>query len=142
VVAGDACYTPLVTKYDLLRKRIAPVAFVLALGLIAYDACDKKERTHATVVLDFGAAVHDVRAVEAEIWMNGEQVTQFRREAASEGAYIGPARFETSLPETDGELRLDVDLRAGARKHITKTLHVDEGATVTIHLEHDLLATP
>jgi len=139
VAFEPACYTPPVTKYDLLRKRIAPVAFVLALGLIAYDTCDKKERTHATIVLDFGAAARDVRAVEAEIWMNGEQVTQFRREAASEGAYIGPARFETSLPDTNGELRIDVDLRAGPRKHVTKTLHVDEGATVTIRLEHDLL---
>jgi hypothetical protein len=126
-----------VSKYDLFRRRIAPVAFVLALGLIAYDTCQKHERTHAAIVLDFGAAEPDVRSVEAEIWMNGEQVTQFRR-AAAEGAYIGAARFETSLPDTQGELRVMVELANGARRHAIKPLHVQEGATVTIRLERDL----
>lgn len=125
------------SKYDLFRRRIAPVAFVLALGLIVYDTCQKHERTHATIVLDFGTAEPEVRAVEAEIWMNGEQVTQFRR-AAPEGAYIGPARFETSLPDTEGELRVAVDLASGARRNATKPLHLQEGATVTIRLERDL----
>jgi hypothetical protein len=126
-----------VTRYDLFRRRIAPIALVLALGFIGWDTCQKHERTHATVVLDFGASEREVRAVEAAIWMNGEQVTQFRREA-TEGRYIGAARFETSLPDTDGELRIDVDLASGRQVHITRTLHVDEGATVTVRLEHDL----
>jgi hypothetical protein len=126
-----------VSKYELFRRRIAPVAFVLALGFIAYDTCDKHERTHATVVLDFGAAERDVRGVEAEIWMNGEQVTQFRR-TASEGATIGVARFATSLPDTTGELRVVVDLDGGVQRTIAKPLHVQEGATVTVRLERDL----
>ena len=126
-----------VSKYDLFRRRIAPVAFILALGFIAYDTCDKHQRTHATIVLDFGAAEREVRAVEAEIWMNGEQVTQFRRSAA-EGAYIGPARFDASLPDTEGELRIAVDLAGGVRRHATKSLHVQEDATVTIRLEREL----
>lgn len=125
------------SKYDLFRRRIAPVAFVLALGLIAYDTCDKHQRTHATFVLDFGTVEPDVRAVEAEIWMNGDRVTFFRREAPA-GGVIGASRFETSLPDTHGEMRVDVDLASGVHKHVVRKLEVVEGSTTTIRLDHDL----
>jgi hypothetical protein len=126
-----------VSKYDLFRRRIAPVAFLLALGLIAFDQCGKEERTRATFVLDFGTAAKDVRAVEAAIWMNEAQVTQFRR-TASEGAYIGPTRFEASLPATEDELRIDVELGSGVHKLVTRRIEFTEGATVTIPLDSDL----
>jgi len=125
-----------VTRYDFFRRRIAPVAFVVLLGLMAYDQCQKHERTHATVVMTYGQLANDVREVEAEIWMNGERVTSFRR-SAMEGGYIGATRFETSLPDTDGELRVDVTLPGGTR-HVVRQLHVTEGETVTFDLERDL----
>ena len=125
------------TRYDLFRKRIAPIAFAVALALIAYDTCNKQERTRATIVLDFGAAEPDVKGVDAEIWMNGEQVTQFHR-VALEGMHIGPTRFEASLPDKDGEVRIDVELPGAVHRQLTRQLHVDEGATVTVPLERDL----
>lgn len=125
------------TRYDFFRKRIAPIAFLGAVALIAYDTCDKQERTRATFVLDFGSAVNEVRAVEAEVWMRGEQVTQFRR-TALDGGHIGTAKFEGSLPATDGELRVDVELSAGDHRMVTRQIHIDEGATVTIPLEREL----
>jgi hypothetical protein len=126
-----------VTRYELFRKRIAPALFLAAVAWIAYDTCDKQERTRATFVLDFGAAESQVRAVEAEIWMNGAQVTQFRR-TALDGGHIGTAKFEGSLPDTDGELRIDVELPNAEHRQITRTIHFAEGATVTIPLERDL----
>ena len=121
------------TKYDLFRRRIAPIAFALAIAFISYDTCEKHERTSATIVLDYGAAERDVRAVEAEVWMNGEQVTQFRR-----SANIGKTQFKASLPDTDGELRIDVELTSGEHRIVKRAIHVTEGATVTIQLERDL----
>ena len=125
------------TKYDLFRRRIAPVAFALAIGFIAYDTCQKHERTSATFVIDYGAAEANVHAIEAEIWMNGEQVTRFER-VASEGALIGKTQFKGSLPATDGELRIDVELKNGDHRDTKRVIHVTEGATVTIQLEPDL----
>ena len=125
------------TRYDFFRRRIAPVAFVLALGLMAYEMCNKHERTHATFVLEYGVFAKDVRAVEAEVWMNGERVTNFRR-TASEGAYIGASRFDASLPDTSGELRVDVDLASGDRRHVVRRVQIEEGQTVTFDLEPDL----
>ena len=121
------------TKYDLFRRRIAPIAFAIAIAFISYDTCQKNERTSATIVIDYGAAERDVRAVEAEIWMNGEQVTQFRRTAN-----IGKTQFKASLPDTDGELRIDVELKSGEHRTAERAIHVTEGATVTIQLERDL----
>jgi hypothetical protein len=126
-----------VTKYDLIRRRIAPIAFGFAIAFMAYDTCDKQERTSATIVIDYGAAERDVRSIEAEVWMNGEQVTQFRRAAVADGL-IGPTQFKSSLPATDGELRMDVELRTGEHRTATRAIHVTEGATIRIQLERDL----
>ncbi len=125
------------TRYDFFRRRIAPVAFVLVMGLMAYEMCNKHERTQATFVLEYGVFAKDVRGVEAEIWMNGERVTNFRR-TASEGSYIGTTRFDASLPDTSGELRVDVELAGGVAKHVVRRVQIEEGQTVTFDLEPDL----
>lgn len=125
------------SKYDVVRRRLAPVAFGLAIVFLAHQTCNKQERTTATFVIDYGVAERDVRAVDAELWMNGEQVTQFHR-VALDGMLIGETRFKASLPDTDGELRLDVELRGGEHRSVTRAIHVSEGATVTIQLERDL----
>ncbi|HEY5944092.1 MAG TPA: hypothetical protein VIV40_01310 [Kofleriaceae bacterium] len=125
------------SKYDLFRRRIAPIAFGLAIAFMAYSTCNKQQRTAATFVIDYGAAERDVHAIDAEVWMNGEQVTQFHR-VALEGAYIGATRFKASLPDVDGELRMDVELTSGEHRNITRVIHVSEGATVTVQLERDL----
>jgi hypothetical protein len=125
-----------VTTTDLIRKRIAPIAFIFAIAWIARDACNKQDRTHATFVLDFGAAAADVRAVDAEIWVGNDQLATFHR-AALANSKIGPVRFEGLLTATDGELRLDVDLGT-AHKQLVRRYHADEGATITIPLDSAL----
>lgn len=125
------------SRYDRLRRRLAPVALLVAIALIGYDAWEAHDRTHATVVIDFGDAAREVRAVEAEIWMNGEQVTRFRK-VASEGALIGPIRFAASLPDTRGELRVDVELPAGVRRQVVRRLTAREGATTTFRIDREL----
>src|SRR5262245_47742428 len=104
---------------------------------MAHDTCNKQQRTTSTFVIDYGAAERDVRAIEAEVWMNGEQVSEFRR-AALEGAYIGRTQFKASLPDTDGELRMDVELNSGEHRNLKRVIHVTEGSTVSVQLERDL----
>jgi hypothetical protein len=131
------CYKFLVSRYQLFRRRIAPIAFGLAIALIARDSCEKQQRTHATFVLDPGAAAHDIRSVEADLYVDGNQLTAFRRNA-DEGAYIGPMKFEAALPEKDAELRFDVDLGARGHRTFIRHVHADEGAMVTVPLDSDL----
>lgn len=125
------------TRYDLIRRRLAPIAFGVAIVLMARESCSKQQRTHATFVLDLGAAASTAHAVDAEIWMNGEQVSVFHR-VALDGLHLGKTQFSGSYPATDGELRIDVELAPGDHRKITRKIHLDEGATVTVALDHEL----
>jgi hypothetical protein len=125
-----------VSRYDLFRRRIAPVAFFLAIGLIARDSCEKSHRTHTTVELQLGEARSRVRAVDVDVVTGGDNIARFHR-AALPGAMIGPCRFELALPADDGELRIDVDLGAEHRR-LTRAFHAVEGATMFVPLEGDL----
>jgi hypothetical protein len=122
-----------VSRYDLFRRRIAPIAFLLAIALIARDSCQKEQRTHTTVELDFGDARHQVRAVDVDVMADGagaEPVARFHRAALGD-AGIGPCRFVLALPGDDGELRIDVELGAEHRR-LTRRFHAVEGSTLRV----------
>ncbi len=123
------------TRYEFFRKRIAPVLFLCVVGLIAYDACSKHERTHATIVLDLGG-VSDVREVNAELFSGGDSIATFQR-TAPPGAGIGPCRFETALPDEVAELRIDVRLPTKTVS-LTKTIRPIEGSVTTVPLGVEL----
>ncbi len=124
------------SRYDLFRRRIAPVAFFLAIGLIARDSCEKSHRTHTTVELQLGDARSRVRAVDVDVVTGDQTVARFHR-AALPDAMIGPCRFEAALPADDGQLRIDVDLGAEHRR-LTRGFHAVEGATMFVPIEGDL----
>jgi len=119
-----------VSRYDLFRRRIAPVAFFLAIALIAKDSCDKGTRTHTTVELQFASTRPSVRAVDVDVVVAGETIGTFHR-ATLPGSTIGPCRFEISSPEEDGELRIDVDLGA-THQRLTRRFHAVEGSTMLV----------
>ena len=120
------------TKYDLFRRRIAPVAFGLAIVLIAREQCNKQERSKATFVLDFGAAQPAVKAVDAELWIGGSQIAVFHRNALAGGS-IGDVRFDAQLPSEDAEVRIDVDL-GDRHPHVVRHVHAVEGSIVNVPL--------
>ncbi len=120
------------SKYDLFRRRIAPIAFGIAIVLMARQSCEKGERAHATFVVDLGAARAEARAVDVELWVGADMIAELHRHAL-DGSTIGTPRFDAVLPAPDGELRIDVDLPAGHR-HVVRRVHADEGATVTVPL--------
>jgi hypothetical protein len=124
-----------VSKYDLFRRRIAPIAFIVAIALMARESCMKQQRTHATVVFDFGAAEASVKAVDAELWVGGEQLSTFHRIALEN--HIGKTQFQASMPDPDGELRIDVDL-GETHKNLVRRIHVEDGATVHVSLGSEL----
>ncbi len=105
-------------------------------GLIAYDACSKHERTHATIVLDLGGAAGDVREVNAELFSGGDSIAVFQR-TAPPGAGIGPCRFETALPDEVAELRIDVRLPTKTVS-LTKSIRPIEGSVTTVPLGVEL----
>ena len=123
------------SRYELFRKRIAPIAFFLAIGLIVRDSCQKEQRTHTGVELVFGAQKARVRAVDVNVVVHGETLATFHR-VAMPGAQIGPCKFPASLPDEDGELQIDLDLGTVHQK-LTKHFHAIEGGTIQISIGDD-----
>lgn len=122
------------SRYDLFRKRIAPIAFFLAIALIARDSCEKDKRTHTTVELAFGASMGAqtprVHAVDVDVVIGADTIATFHR-ATLPDSTIGPCRFVLALPSEDGELRIDIDL--GATHHrLTRRFHAVEGSTMLV----------
>jgi len=124
------------TRYDLFRRRIAPIAFGVAVAFIAYDSCHKNDHTNATFAFDFGSAATQVQSIDVDVYEHGELYSHFHRDAIA-GSTIGPTHFTGGLPDRDGELRIDVSLPAGTR-HVVRTFHADDNGTITIPLERDL----
>jgi hypothetical protein len=125
-----------VTTYDLFRRRIAPVAFALAIVLLARESCHKGERARATFAIDFGAAQAQVTAVDAELWTDDQQLAVFQRNALH-GGTIGKVHFEAALPGKEGEMRIDVDA-AGKHHHLVRHVHAEEGSTVVVPIGDEL----
>ena len=126
------------SRYDLFRRRIAPIAFFVAIALIARDSCEKDKRTHTTVELEL-ADRPSVRAVDVEVFAVsgtsssiavGDRVAAFHR-AALTGAPIGPVRLDLALAVDDAELRIDID-RGDQHQLLTRRIHVIEGSTTLV----------
>jgi hypothetical protein len=126
-----------VTRYELFRKRIAPALFLGVVALIAYDTCDKAERTHATIVMDLGEAEARVRGIQAELVVENEVIGNFSRRAMPDMRIGCPCSFSTAMPSESGELRIEVDL-GGEVRTITKKVHAIEGGKTTVSLEREL----
>jgi len=125
-----------VTKTDFFRRRVAPVLFGVVIVLMSRKSCHQQAQEHATFVLDLGEAHASVRQLDAELWMNGAMITDWHRHAL-DGQSIGTPRFESPVPASDGELRVDVALPT-ASKHIVRHVHVSDGSTVTVPLADEL----
>jgi hypothetical protein len=125
-----------VSRYDLFRRRVAPIAFGVAIVLLARESCQKNERVHAMIHLDLGAAEAKVTAVDATVLDGTETLGQFHREALP-GVGIGPCQFQVALPHEDGDLKIGVDLGTDHRD-IRRHIHIVEGSQVTVPLAPDL----
>ncbi len=124
------------TRYDLLRKRIAPFAFLMGLGLLVHQSCQQAERTHATIVFELGAAAPRVVAIDATLLVDGEVAGQLHRRALP-GMQIGESRFEVTMPRRHGELQIDVELAEGTR-HLVRQIRAEDRAVVRVALGSEL----
>ncbi len=123
---------------DLLKRRVLPILFIGAMAVLIQRTCNGAERTHATIVLDFGSEVSRVKSVDAHLVVAGDANAEFHR-AALPDLSIGPCRFEVSMPKDEGELTIDVDLGT-TKKHFVRKIRPTDGSTVTVPLGPDLVA--
>lgn len=118
------------SRYDLFRRRLAPVALFLGIALIARESCEKNKRTHTTIQLGFGDDQASVRAVDVDVVVGDDTVATFHRVALPERS-IGLCEFKLSLAEEEGELRITVD-RGATQQRLTRHFHAVEGSTMLV----------
>ncbi len=125
------------SRYDLFRRRLAPIAFVLAMGLVIRESCQKQQRTHATIHVGLPAQKTLITSVDADVVVDGDNVGHLHRTTTDLPIDARPLQFAVSLPNDDGELDLELDLVNGTHKRIVRRFHASEGATVDVRLTDD-----
>jgi hypothetical protein len=123
--------------WDTFRKRIAPVALMIALVLLATRTCST-EIARVEMALDFGAAAERVRQVRVDMFPRGEErsVLFFER-AYGERGVTSPPSLEAQLDAGTHEMLFEVVLDDGLRR-FTRIVEVTDQATITVKLERDL----
>lgn len=128
--------------YDLIRRRIAPVALMAALGFFAWRTCSSQ---NAQVVLrfDVGSAQADVRALRVDVFRPGASSSVAFLERRFEAG--GPADIpQLSMAMVPGPYQVVIRVSLDSNGHTTervieRTIEAIDQATITLALERDLL---
>jgi hypothetical protein len=121
------------SRYDRWRRRLAPVALLIALGVLAHDTCERKDKAGTPIVLDLGAARPSVRHVRADAFVAGEPAGWFESDVVGDR----PLQFR-ALIEDRAIVRVQVTTDHGLRV-IERAVHPGSDP-VTLGLERDLIA--
>ena len=119
------------SRYDRWRRRLAPAALLIALGVLAYDTCESKEKSGTPIVLDLGAARPSVRHVRADAFVAGEPSGWFEADVVGER----PLQVRAMI-EDRAVLRIQATTDRGLRV-LERVVH-PSSHPVTISLERDL----
>jgi hypothetical protein len=143
--------------YQTLRRRIAPVAFLLAIALLGSRTC-ATESTRVEIRLDLGAAAAHVETLRVDVFPADAAtgVASFERHLAGQPVQ-GALGFEAALDPGTYRLRIDARLRARLRPgaappaaSVGRTLErmivvgeqMGERTVISVDLEQALLPAP
>jgi hypothetical protein len=146
--------------YQTLRRRIAPVAFLLALALLGSRTC-ANESTRVEIRLELGAAATHVETLRVDVFPvfpagAATGVASFERHLRGQPVQ-GPLGFEVALDPGTYRLRVDARLRARLRagaassavssgRTLERTIVVGEQmgerTVISVDLEQALLPAP
>lgn len=107
------------------------------MAVLIQRTCNGPSRTHATIVIDLGAAANVVKRVDAQLVIDGDVNAALHRAAIPDLA-IGPCEFKVSMPKDEGELTIDVELPS-TTKHFVRKIHAVDGAIVRVSLGPELV---
>ena len=127
-------------RYNRLRKRLAPVAFAVALVVLVRETCTSKTRHEVTITVDTAPWTDRVRSLDGALMVGAEQVAELHHEAHP-GIPVGTVTFVAAVPSESAELVLHVTLLDGVRE-VHKQLATPEGAAVSVPLGPDLAPRP
>jgi hypothetical protein len=125
-----------------LRRRIAPVALLLALALLASRTC-ATETSRVEVRLALGAAAAHVASLRVDVFPAGAAtgVASFERHLRGQPPH-GPLGFEAALDPGSYTLRIEARVASSVRtleRAIVVGEQLGERTVITVDLEQALL---
>ena len=94
------------SRYDRLRRVLAPIAVVIALVVLVRESMGRRGADHGTIELRFGAHAAEVTHVRADVLDgSGAPVGHYERDLRADSST--PVRFPAEL---DDRARLVIDL--------------------------------
>ena len=126
-----------------LRRRIAPLAFLLALALLGSRTC-ASEMTRVEIRLDLGAAAAHVETLRADVFPADAATGVASFERHLRGQSPGPLGFEAALDPGTYRLRIEARPRAGSSARTLERVIVvgeqlGERTVISVDLEQALL---
>ena len=119
--------------YQTLRRRIAPVAFLLALAVLAARTC-QSDIAEVEIVMDLGPRAGQVEKLRVDVFREGENtsVLVLDKNYDAAGATSSP-RMRAQLDRGTYHMEFSVLLHDGPRR-FERILLVD-ASSATIHLD-------
>ena len=128
------------SRYQRFRRRFAPVALVLALGLVGYHEWSRRADQPDTIELRFGGHVREIRHVRADVLIDGApRGDHFERDLAS--GYDAPVRFPAVLDGDHASVLVEVATATGLRR-IERPIAPGSHGTIVVDLAPALDAPP
>lgn len=123
--------------YDIFRKRIAPVAFLVAILALGTRTC-KADMAEVTLTVDFGSAAADVRSIRVDLYRGDdvEPVVTLERAYGDAGATTRPV-LEAQLDSGSYRVDMSVGTTTGQR-YVTRSVELSDQSNVTVTIERDL----
>ncbi len=120
---------------DALRKKLAPLAFLAALGVLAAQTC-QTESASVTVRIELGAAAERVSRIRVDYFRDGQPIDVFLERAVDRmtGAAI---EHEMTVPAGGYEARFRVNTAAGWHS-FSRRIEIGARATVVVNVEDDV----
>lgn len=136
--AGAAWYESPVpapgSRYARFRRRLAPVALVIAVGVLVHETCKHDDVTTETIELRFGTHVAEIRHLRADVIAGGVPVAHVERDVGVGGP---PVRFAVDAGGEHPRIQVDLTTASGPRR-IERELVLEAGATVVVDLSREL----
>lgn len=119
-----------------MRRRVAPIAFLVALAALAHQTC-KAESAEVDLALRFGPEASAVESVRVDVVRSdsGEHVAFLERRFPS-GA---PAELRQDVPLVEGMYRLDIELEVdGQLRRLSRVIDVEGSGGIRVDLSAEL----
>jgi hypothetical protein len=120
------------SRYEWFRKRIALVAVVIAVLVLANEMFKSKDVSRATVELRFGAHAAEVEHARASILVDSEQVGWAERDFTIDSSTM---RFPAELGGDRASIVVELDTTRGHRRFEHQ---LTRGDVVVVDLGPDL----